>query len=267
MLGFGPGHFNIIMNRKDKGKRKSNSQRGQSALSKMIKNSTDQMVGFARERYTGRSAPANIARDLNLIRKVLNVERKQVDSFITATTVTQGSSLVSNITGPAQGTSGAQRDGDSIKVVRVDAVFKFGYGTGTTNGTASQIFNYYLVRWEKTPTSSGSTPFGIGDYLLVDGQGQFTPLSLPNNDLAENFVTLLCGSVTVKPNFGTAVNNVDYEIVPISHECSFHQTFTGAAASTVVDKALFWVITASEAANTGGSSVIQASTRLWYVDN
>lgn len=243
------------------------TQKGSNALTKMVRDSTDQVVGFAKTRYSGKQGVMNIARDINSLRKLLNVEKKQVDSFITATSVVQTSSLISHITGPAQGTSGSQRDGDSIKVVRIDAIMQFGYGSGTTNGTCAQIFNYYLVRWEKTPSTNGATPFGIADFLTVDGQGQYTPLSLPNNDLAEDFTVLVSGTVLVEPSFASAVNNIGYRVVPLSHECAFHQTFTGAAATTIVDKSLFWVFTAAQAANTGGSSVVQVSTRLWYVDN
>lgn len=233
----------------------------------MLKQSTDQMVGFAKTRYTGKGAAGNIARDMSMLGRMFNTERKQVDTLMASTSVVSTGSLVTWVSSPAQGTTGSTRDGDSIKIVRIDANLFFGYGSGTTNTGSNQVFNYALVRYRKTPSSGGSTPFAISDMYVPDANGNYTPLSLPNNDLIENFQILTAGTIVLENPWATAVNNTVTRVVPLSIECSFHQTFTGSTAASIVDNSLFWVFTALSGANTGGGSAIQASTRVWYVDN
>lgn len=233
----------------------------------MIRDSTDQVAGFAKARYTGKTAASNIAHDLSLLGRILNVEKKEVTTFNAGVTVTLASSLVQYIPSAAQGTSGSQRTGDSVKLVRVDGKLLFNYGTGTTNLYGSQVFNYYLVRYRKTSSSSGTTPFGIADFLVQDSGTNYSTLSFPNNDLMENFDVLDSGSITLRPSFATATNNYAYEQVDLSVECSIHQTFTGSAATTIVDNALFFVCVAINPANTGGGSSVQTAWRLWFVDN
>lgn len=233
----------------------------------MLKNSTDQFIGAAKSRYTGKSAAGNIARDISMITRMLNTERKQVDTLLASTSVVATGPLVSWVSSPAQGTTGSTRDGDSIKVVRIDANLFFGFGSGTTNSAANQVFTYALVKYKKTPSTGGSTPFAIGDMLVVDGNGNYTPLSLPNNDLIENFQILANGQIVVETPWATASNNTVTRVVNLSIDCSFHQTFTGSTAATIVDNSVFWVVTALSGANTGGGSAFQHTTRLWYVDN
>jgi len=237
------------------------------AIQKMAKSATDQMVGFAKARYTGKKAAGNIAGDLARIARMFNTERKQVDTKISTTNVYNSAPVVSHVVSPAQGTTGSTRDGDSIKVVRIDANLQFGFGSGTSNSLADQRFNYFLVQWLKTPSTGGSTPFAIADFLDVDAAGNYTPMSFPNNDLNENYKVLIAGDIRLDVPFATAANNTMTRTVSHSLECSLHQTFTGAAATTIVDNALFWVIVGSNGINAGGSSYCLVSTRLWYVDN
>ena len=246
---------------------KNRNKQGAAALSQIIRRSTDQVVGFAKDRYTGKKAAGNIARDLSMLKTILNVEKKEVPTSQTTLSVNNTTSQVVWIGSPGQGTSGSQRDGDSIKLNRIDLNLLFFWGTGTTNTIGDQIFGYHLVKYKKTPSSGGSTPFAIGDFLNVDQDGAVTPMSLPNTDLAENFDVLHSGQLLVEASYATATNNVAYRMVTLSVECSFHQTFTGSAAFTLVDNAVFVVFTALQPTNTGGTSGVKFMARLWYVDN
>jgi hypothetical protein len=250
-----------------KNKRTQKTLTGGSALSAVIRRSTDQALGFVKQRYTGKRAGSNIASDLNQLRRILNVEKKQLDTITAVTTVTSAGPLILVVNPPAQGTDGSTRDGDSIKCIRFDAQIQFAYGTGTTNSTADQVYNYYLVRYLKTPSSSGTTAFAIADFLSADVNGNRTPLSFPNNDLAHNFQVMYSGTTDLSVPFASATNNTSYRVINLTHECGFHQTFTGSAASTICDNSVFWVITALNGANTGGGSTVQVNTRQWYVDN
>lgn len=248
-------------------KNQKRAKTGSNALTQIISRSADQAIGFAKTRYTGKAAASNIAKDLNMLRSILNVERKEVPTSQTTLSVNNTTSQVVWIGSPGQGTSGSQRDGDSIKINRIDMNLLFFWGTGTTNTIDNQIFNYSLIKYKKTPSSGGSTPFSIGDFLNVDQDGAYTPMSLPNTDLAENFQILHTGSVSCAPSYATATNNVVYQIVTLSVDVSFHQTFTGSAASTLVDNAVFVVLTGLQPTNTGGTSGCKFMARMWYVDN
>jgi hypothetical protein len=243
------------------------TQKGFSAITEMVKHSTDQMIGFAKQRYGGKAAAANIARDLTLLKSMLNVEKKRIDSLVGAFNVNSTTPAILFVNAPAEGATNSQRTGDSIKVVRYDALVKFSYGTGTSNTIGNQIFNYYLVRYLKTPSTAGSTPPGIGEMLLVDPDGNLTPLSLVNDDTIENFQFLLQGTIDVRPQYATAPNNNFSLLIPLSHECGFHQTFNNTTAASICDNAVFWIFTAANATNTAGSSTVEYSTRCWYVDN
>lgn len=240
---------------------------GSSALLQIIRRSTDQAAGFAKARYTGKGAAGNIAKDLSMLRSILNVEQKEVPTSQTTLSVNNTTSQVVWIGSPGQGSSGSQRAGDSIKLQRIDINLLFFWGTGTTNTIDNQIFNYYVVKYLKTPSSGGSTPFAIADFLNVDQDGAITPMSLPNTDLAENFQVLQAGEVVATPSYATATNNVVYKLVTLSMEVGFHQTFTGSAASTLVDNAVFVVLTGLQPTNSGGTSGAKFMARMWYVDN
>ncbi len=250
------------------GKRSKNKiAKGGSALTKMIKSSTDQVANFAKSRYTGKQSAANIAKDLQMLGRILNIERKESLTQNAVVTVTNSAPLVQACPSVAQGTTGSTRTGDSIKVVRLDIKLLFNYGTGTSNSICNQIFDYYIVRWLKTPSSSGATPFNISDFLIADVNSAYTPMSLPNNDLMEDFQILANGRSKVSSNFATSATNTMYDLVDLSIDCDFHQTFTGAAATTIVDNSLFIVVVALNPINTGGNSQLISSARLWFVDN
>jgi hypothetical protein len=247
--------------------KKSRKLEGRSALSRIISDSTDQVTGFAKQRYMGKGAAVNIAKDLNTLRKILNVERKEVTTYQGGVTCSNSSSVIQNIPGPAQGTTGSTRDGDSIKLVRIDGSLVFNFGTGTTNLYGTQYFKWYLVRYLKTPASSGSSAFAMSEFLTLDSGSNYTTMSLPATDTSENFSVIDSGIVVVEPSFATAVNNYAYRQVDISCEVGFHQTYTGSTAASVCDNALFWVCVALNPSNTGGGSTVTITSRMWFVDN
>lgn len=255
------------MPRKNNKSLSARTKKGASALTSIIRQSTDVVAKFAANRYTGTKAPMNIARDLSMVRAMFNTEEKHVDTITSVSTLNATTPAVYTVNGPAQGTTNAQREGNSIKVIRFDCLFSFTFGTGTTNLVSAQQFNWYLVRYEKTPSSGGSGTFSIADFLNVDINSNYTPMSLPNSDLNEDFTVLSNGTILVEVPIASATNNVVSRYVPIRHECSFHQEYTGSAFTTIVDKCVFIVLTALQATNTGGTSSCVFSVRQWYIDN
>lgn len=255
-----------------KSQQRKSTVSGNQAISRMTRFAHDQLVRGAtavRNRYTGPRAITNIAKDLSLLKMVVNTEAKQVYTTAAAIqNVTSTTSLVYGIGTMAQGTSGSTRVGDSIKIFRIDLNIAFYYSSGTACINNNQVFNWYLVRYLKTPSASGTSAFAIADFLNTDGNSQISPLSFPNSDLNEDFQIMGSGQVELQlPNWVAATDSTSQRVVPFSHECSFHQTYSGSANTTITDNMCFVVVTAARPANTGGSSGVAIQSCMWFLDN
>jgi hypothetical protein len=244
-------------------------RKGQNAISSIIKNSTDQFRGAARNRYVKRGGLTQIAADINELRKMMNTEEKHTDTQTTATSTVLSSSTILLVNPPAEGSDNNQRTGRSIKVVKIDCNFQFLFSSGTvsTTGILNQLFNYYVIKYLKTPSSSGSVPFVINDLLNIDPNGNFSPLSFPNSDIIEDFAILASGQIDVELPETTTAPSYRNKAVTLSIDRSFHQSFNGTALTNITDNCVFVVFTALNPANTGGNSTVTSSVRLWYVDN
>ncbi len=245
---------------------------GVNAISSMVRTGDNLIQSgrrFLSNRYLGPNAGVNIARDLSLLKMVVNAEEKQIFTLATSQTVTSAASLVYGIGTVAQGSASNQRSGDSIKITRIDLILKFNYNTGTvaTTSSTNQVFNWYLVRYKKTPASSGTTAFNISEFLNQDQNSQYTPCSFPNPDTNENFQLMSNGQIELTlPTATTAPNGIS-RLNSITHNCNFHQEYSGSANTTITDNMCFVVVTALNAANTGGTSSVDIESAMWYVDN
>lgn len=248
------------------------TQSGVGAISTIVRTSDNILQAgkkFVQNRYLGPRGVSNMARDLSLLKMVVNTEEKQIYTLATSQTVTSASSLVYGIGTVAQGTASNQRVGDSIKIVRIDLNLKFAYNTGTpaTTSVFNQIFNWYLVRYKKTPSTSGTTAFGISEFLNQDQNSQYTPCSFPNPDTGSNFQLMANGQCEVMlPTVPTASAGAN-KIVSITHNSNFHQEYSGSANTTITDNMCFIVVTALNGINTGGASVVDIQSAMWFVDN
>ncbi len=242
---------------------------GSNAISRFVRQGTNQAVAVVKERYTGKSAGANIAKDIKTIMSLMNTEDKQVYTLATAQSVGSAGSLVYGIGTVAQGSASNQRTGDSIKINRIDLNLKFIYSSGTaaSSNQATQVFNWYLVRYLKTPSTGGTTAFAIGEFLNTDGDGLYTPLSFPNPDTNQNFQLMASGSVTLDLSLVPTVSDAVSRVVSVSHPCSFHQNYSGAASTTITDNMTFLVFTGLNPANAGGVSQVVVNAAMWYIDN
>jgi len=198
---------------------------------------------------------------------VVNTEDKHIDFNQSNTTVTPTSSQIFPIIPPAAGTSIDQRIGDSIKVHKFQANLLFQYGCGTTAQFESQMLNWYLVRYLKTPPSSGTSAFTIAEFLDTDVNSNYTPLSMADPNTNENFVVMGSGTVQIDLNTLAVANVLHQRLVTFEHNCQFHQTFNGSANTSICDNMCFFVVTALNAANTGGTSNVSITSRYFYIDN
>jgi hypothetical protein len=234
----------------------------------MIRHGVDQAGAFAKSRYLGKQAPANIARDLKLLHSILNVEQKHSDSMVAPATVTSTSATIFGGPTVAQGTTSQTRTGDSIKLTQFDINLVFSYDSGSSNTILNQVFRYYIVRYLKTPSASGTTAPNISEFLTQDVNSNYTPMSFPNPDTAENFHVIDSGQVNVVLSavISSAVQSSTV-VVPISSKVGFHQTYNGSGATNICDNMCFIYVVAQNAINTGGHSTVGCAWRMYYVDN
>lgn len=243
---------------------------GPSASNTIFKRMGDQVSRVVRNRYGGQMGLSKLTQDVSMLMGVVNTEEKNVDQLTGLTTVDTTNPYIAAILPPIQSLTGSGRIGDSILVNRIDLQIRFAYSTGTpaTTSLQTQTFRWHLVRYLKTPSGgSGTGAFATADYLNVDSNGNFTPMSAPNSDLAEDFIVMETGLIELDLNLVTAGTSSVQKIIDISKPCHFHQTFTGSAVGTIVDNCVFLVFTALNASNTGGLSQIALTTRMFYIDN
>jgi len=241
---------------------------GTSAISRIIRFSKDQAVERIGRRYSGPNSMNKISSDIKMLKSLINTELKHIDSSVANFTVNLSTPVVQTLITVAQGSASTQRTGDSVKFNRIDINFQYTFDSGTVATTAAQnqVFNWYLVRYLKTP-SSGSVNFAITDFLLTDANGFNSPMSQPNTDLNEDFQVMASGQVHLDLHFNTTSISRVTKMVEISHTCSFHQTFSGASAATNVDNSVHLVFTAISGGNGGGQSNCAYFARMFYVDN
>jgi hypothetical protein len=223
----------------------------------------DQVLTSARERYGGKSGLKNVAKDVAMLKSLLNTENKRLDTLSTAISLTVSGS-VSWIASPSQGDDNNARNGRSIKIDRIDMVLLTTWNSGTTSLNDDQWVRWFVVVYLKTPSTSGSTPFSLAEFLNADPNANRTVLSLPNTDTAENFRILDQGLFKVPQNFN---NTISSSITESSMSVSVHQTFSGTAGTNIADNSLFFVAVPLNAFGTGGQCNILPQFRVWYVDN
>lgn len=225
----------------------------------------DQVVTATKKRYGGKSGVSNIVKDINMLKSLLNTENKHIDGISSLTTVSNTTPLVRWIQSPAEGNDNTNRDGRSIKIDRIDAILQFTYGPGSSSAiSSSQVFRWFLLRQLNTPSSGGSSTFALADFLNIDSNSQYTPMSLPNSDTSEDFHILDQGLVTLD---ATISNDYTIRVVNVSVLESFHQTFNGTASTNIAENSLFFVCVASTANGAAGASGVTSSFRIWYIDN
>ncbi len=233
----------------------------------MASQSLDNIKQYTKKRYSGKKAVSNLAKDIMFLKTMLNTEQKHIDTLTAPVTVVSTSSLVSALGTVAQGSSSSTRTGDSIRVRKMDFMLRFKYSTGTTNSKEIQHFKYWVVRYLKTPASAGTAPFSINEFLVSDQAGNYSTSSFHNPDTMQNFFVHSVGELDINLHFNVGTDSDIVKIVELSIDCDFHQTYNGSTGSTVSDNMVFLVCVATNAVNTGGSSELGVSSRLWFVDN
>ncbi len=247
----------------------STTKKGETALQAVYRFSKDQIVRSVKKRYLGRGGVANVAKDVGFLMSAINTEDKHVDLVQGFATVDVGTQQIIAIGTMGQGTTVSTRVGDSVLINRIDLQLQFSYSTGapSTTNRSNQVFRYWLLRYLKTPSTNGTVAFAIGDFINQDSNTQYTTQSLPNADLNEDFQIMDTGEVMIQLPYAPTVTSTESVPLLIRKECHFHQTYSGAANTTITDNMVWLVVVAMNATNTGGASGFYLSQRTWFLDN
>ncbi len=199
---------------------------------------------------------------------VINTEDKNVTIANSAVSVNTTTPQIIALPTLAQGTTSSTRIGDSVLINRIDMELTFQYsGLAATATSANQLFRYWLVRYKKTPVTSGTTPFNITEFLNLDAGGNATPMSLPNTDTNQNFQIMDVGECEIiLPTLGSAAL-VKSSTKTIRHNCHYHEEYNGSASSNICDNMCFLVIVGLNGTNTGSVSQVITTFRKWFIDN
>lgn len=157
------------------------NKKGQTRLYAKAKRKTGQ---FVTKRYLTAGGMNRLTSDVNLLKKIVNAEKKAISTNIAGQALGQ---VVGNLAGyyaidftpsPAQGVAGNQRIGDSIKIVSYHYQMQF---IGQANAVSAQRYKMYIIQWLGNPITSGTcVPQIWNTNNFVGGGGQIIDMNSMN---------------------------------------------------------------------------------------
>jgi hypothetical protein len=190
-----------------------------------------------------------VVRDVNYIRKLINVEEKYIDSTATINPSSTASLVLLN--GMATGTSAITRNGQSIKSVSLSGSFIM-----SINQSANTTFVRTTI---VVDTQSNGAVFAASDLFVVPA----SVLSQYVVGYEQRFHTLFDNVSTV------SLGGPESCIKPVvcMNTCNFHVSYNLGTAGTVADIAknsLYLIVSSDQTTNTPAYSY---SLRYLFVDN
>ena len=238
-----------------------------SRVRKFAKRAGRALVGGIKKRYApkGNLALGTIARDVMMLKRMVNVEKKFVEStIVTDQQFAQANYYAVNITPSIpQGVTNGARTGNSIKLVsaRLDVQIK-----SDTNTVNEFRYKYYLLHVGDTggPASATSMTTRLFDANIfssyLDYHSQMSP------DLFGKAKIIATGTGKVMAEGATGQTGISQWFKPL--KLSQHLKYDVNATSVPVNGAYYLVFfgdTGTNLAQTGGQ--LSHSIRWWYVDN
>lgn len=227
---------------------------------------------MAKKRYVTKGGPnvKNIANDVMMLKSLLNVEKKRVDVTVAATSfgqtngvgVSGGSCLILTPT-IAQGTTGATRNGNSVKLVSGCLDVYLNQSVNTIN----QLKIRYCIfcKPDNSTTTPGATAYG----QFYESNPFSTVIDFHSNRDPEFFnayKVIKSGVVTLQQDQLAA--GIAYAQLKVPMKFNHHLKYN-SDASTVTTKNQFYIVFTSDtgdlAALTGAQ--FQYNMRWYFTDN
>jgi hypothetical protein len=187
--------------------------------------------------------------DINSIRKMFNTELKYMDTTASATVGTTGTNTLIN--GLVQGTTSTTREGDTVKISRIQVNFTCSINPSSTVGYVD--FRYFLVR--------DLQPNGVG---FTNAQYLNSPnnvLSCINMPYSKRFITMDDQIFTLDANGPQAYT---YRKV---YERELHVEYGLGNAGTVADiakESIYLIVLSNDNTNQPAYSFF---VRIQFIDN
>jgi len=230
----------------------------------------DYVIDAGKRRYGGKDAMKNIVHDIGILKTVLNTELKHVRNLQGATTCNTTTSVVggnNSILPIAAGTDNSQRTGRSIKLHHMDLILRFDWYGGSTGVVGTQVFRWFVVLCKDLNSSNTST--AISNFLDVDPNSNYTPHSMRNIDLHDQFRVLADGVVELDmyASFTSGVNGQLTRLIPSTIPLGMHQTFSNTTSASCESNYLQIFVVGLNTGGTGTVSTVSWVSQTYFVDN
>jgi len=230
------------------------------------------VLGMAKKRYVSKGRPnvSNIYKDVMMLKKLINVEKKRVD--VSVTTVNFGQFNGVGIGGAScqpitpvivQGITGSTRNGNSLKLVSACLDIQFAAQLNSINGLN---LKWYLIN-RKDNSVDTTAAIALGDFLEPNVfSGVIDYHSNRDPEFFKNFTVIKSGTAKLTPD--SVSGNTAYAQRKIPLKLSHHLRYnTDATTITTINK-FFLIFTA----DTGDSNIATGcaasfAIRYYYVDN
>lgn len=199
-------------------------------------------------------------KDVNMIRSLMNVEKKRLDTDLASQTFGANDGFIQALTNPAHGDAASQRNGSVIKLYSYQISGRITQQSSVQNAIRGKI---YLVAYEQTP----DVPT-IGEFLDQDGAGNYSNLSLRNPDKMGDFKVLKVKSFRCAQRAVTGLET-DTQFSMFGKFRNLHQRYTGSTAASITSNQLYliFVIDDGTTATSTGAYIKGLKARINYIDN
>jgi len=251
---------------------KSFYQRGKNIAKKIVKRTAK----YAKKRYAPKGVlnVRNIVKDVNYLKKQMNVEKKHHNNefltnfaqFGTAATPTSGHNLFEITPAPAQGQTATTRNGNSIKITGCMVNIQLTPMSATTLQTRFKIYMYCV---NQSPLTTSPAVSAVLDRTIFDGTASnpvydFTSLRNQENVGNIKIVKVFTGVIRSDTDIGLSYKRTIQQPLKFNHHLRYDTD-----ASTVSTKNRMYLLCVADQgevnANTGIS--IEGQIKWWYVDN
>jgi len=225
----------------------------------------------ARYMYKGGANVNQIAKDVMMLKHLVNVEKKRVDRTI-STAVNFAQYATAGVTGAysavitpiiAEGVTGQTRNGLSVKLVSACLDIQFGQ---QANQAANLKIKWYLVMRPDNAQNITSTT-AIAEFLEPNPfSGVIDYWSSRDPEYFTGFRLIKSGTVNLLADQTTGVNTFKQIKVPLKFN---HHLKYNTDSSTITTKNQFYLFAVASAGDTGanqGASIIY-NVRWYYTDN
>lgn len=214
---------------------------------------------FVRNRYA-KGGVGQAMKDIAMLKSVVNVERKFVDSTVLysdGATELDWNGAILLTTGVGQGAAENQRNGNSIKATGIDTMIDMRGTTSAANGVTKLRCILFI------DTENQDTNPAVTDVLESTYVGTSTVCSSMKNDLTRKRFRILHDRT-----YTLDQNNVLARTIRVYKKLHHHIKYSGANSTDQREGQVYWLfISDQDPASAGSTPTVRPVSRFRYIDN